>query len=207
VSDSEPSALRARIAEHLAGFERHSVAADGRLPAAVAIAVVAPARVEPGVLMTVRAGHLRTHRGQFALPGGRLEAGETAPAAARRELAEELGLQVGPDDTLGLLDDFPTRSGYVITPVVLWAGTIAALEPDPQEVAEVHEVALRELDRPDVPRFEPGEDAGRPLIAYPLLGTFVYAPTAAILFQFREVALRGETTRVAHLEQPRFAWR
>ena len=73
------------------------------------------------MLLTRRAAGLRAHRGQWALPGGRCDEGETPVEAALRELHEELGLELGPDDVLGLLDDYPTRSGYLITPVVVWA--------------------------------------------------------------------------------------
>src|ERR1700733_6206410 len=91
--------------------------------AAVAIALVetGDAGRETALLLTLCAASLRAHRGQWALPGGRCDGGETPVGAALRELHEELGLDLGPDDVLGLLDDYPTRSGYLITPVVLWA--------------------------------------------------------------------------------------
>ena len=95
------------------------------------------------LLLTRRAAGLRAHRGQWALPGGRCDAGETPVEAALRELHEELGLALGPDAVLGLLDDYPTRSGYLITPVVVWAGAGAAMSPNPQEVASVHRIGAR----------------------------------------------------------------
>src|SRR6478735_6805568 len=70
-------------------------------------------------LLTRRSASLRSHRAQWALPGGRCDAGETQSQAALRELHEELGLQLGESEVLGVLDDYPTRSGYLITPVVV----------------------------------------------------------------------------------------
>jgi hypothetical protein len=110
-----------------------------------------------------------------------------------------------PEAELGLLDDYPTRSGYVITPVVLWAGTDPPLRPDPAEVAEVHRVPFEAIDVP--PRFLAIPESDAPVIQVPLFGRFVHAPTAALLYQFREVVLHRRSTRVAHLEQPVFAWR
>lgn len=116
---------RVRIAERLAGFDRRARSDAGLTPAAVAVPIVVATDGSPAVLLTVRADHLRAHSGQFALPGGRVEPGERATDAARRELREELAVDVGPGDVLGMLDDFPTRSGYLITPVVVWAGRAA----------------------------------------------------------------------------------
>jgi 8-oxo-dGTP pyrophosphatase MutT (NUDIX family) len=123
-----------------------------------------------------------------------------------RELREEVGLALSDDDVLGALDDYPTRSGYCITPVVVWAGAAAHLDPNPQEVAAAYRVPLGELERPDVPNLRSIPESDRPVISIPLLGTHIHAPTAAILFQLREVALRGDATRVAHFDQPVFAW-
>jgi hypothetical protein len=127
--------------------------------------------------------------------------------AALRELAEEVGLALPPASVLGLLDDYPTRSGYAITPVVVWTDTESDLAPNPQEVAAVYRVPLAELERPDVPRLRQIPESERPVISIPLLGTQIHAPTAAILYQLREVAVRGRATRVAEFEQPVFAWR
>lgn len=159
--------------------------------------------------MTLRPRKLNRHGGQYALPGGRLDPGETDIDAARRELHEELGLDLGPDAVIGRLDHFPTRSGFRMAPIVMWAGAGVALSPDPSEVAEVFRLPLRELDSPDIPRLIDNDGGDHPVLSayFPTLGNYMYAPTAAILYQFREIALRGVTTRAAHFEQPAFAWK
>ncbi len=199
-----PVPSRASMTAALAAFERLPLPAGDHRPAAVAVAVVEVGD-GLGVLLTRRAAGLRAHAGQWALPGGRTDPGESAVAAALRETDEELGLPVHPDDVLGLLDDYPTRSGYVITPVVLWAGRTEELRPNPDEVASVHVVPLVELDVE--PRFLTIPESSSPVIQLPLMGTLVHAPTAAVLHQFREVALHGRATRVTGYEQPVFAWR
>lgn len=200
-------ALRARIEAHLTGFERRPHRQDELRPAAVALAITADEDGNACFLLTRRAAGLRAHSGQWALPGGRLDDGESAQEAALRELDEECGLSLPKNSVLGELDDYPTRSGYVITPVVCWVDAGGALSPNPDEVEVVHHVPLAELDRPDVPRLRAIPESERPVIAVPLLGTFIHAPTAALLYQLREVAVWGRDTRVAHYEQPVFAWR
>lgn len=198
--------LRRRVADHLARFPRRALSEDERRPAAVALALVPGESGRACFVLTLR-GALRRHTGQFALPGGRLDPGETAPQAALRELAEEVGLPASPADVLGLLDDYPTRSGFVITPVVVWAAGAGKLVPDPGEVAAVFRVPLAELEGPEVPLLTSIAESDRPVLSLPLLGTEVFSPTAAILYQLREVALHGRPTRVAHYEQPVWAWR
>jgi 8-oxo-dGTP pyrophosphatase MutT (NUDIX family) len=143
------------------------------------------------LLLTRRVPKLRAHGGQWALPGGRIDAGESAEAAALRELFEEVDLTRGPDAILGLLDDYPTRSGFVITPVVVWGGSHVPLTANPDEVASIHRVPLTELDKPDVPRLISIPESTRPVIQLPLLGTLIHAPTAAVVFQAREVVVHG----------------
>jgi 8-oxo-dGTP pyrophosphatase MutT (NUDIX family) len=192
------------ITSALAGLDRQAAPLEGRRPAAVAVAIVNDGE-ELALLLTRRAAGMRAHPGQWALPGGRTDDGETPVAAALRELAEELGLRRTEDDVLGLLDDYPTRSGYVITPVVVWCGHTSALTPNPDEVASVHVVRLSELDVE--PRLVTIPESSAPVIQLPLFGGYIHAPTAAVLHQFREVALHARPTRVAHFEQPVFAWR
>jgi ADP-ribose pyrophosphatase YjhB (NUDIX family) len=159
------------------------------------------------VLLCRRGARLRSHAGQWALPGGRLDDGETPLDAALRELEEELGLQLAADSVVGWLDDYPTRSGYVITPVVLWAAGDPQLTPSPEEVRAVYRVGLHAL-RDCEPRFVSIPESTRPVLQLPLGNELLHAPTAAVLFQLRQVALLGHCNeRVDHLEQPVFAWR
>ena len=200
-------ALRVRVAGHLAGFERQEHPKAGLRHAAVALALAPDDEGHPCFLLTRRTPRLRAHSGQWALPGGRLDEGETPTDAALRELQEEVGLLLEVDAVLGVLDDYPTRSGYCITPVVVWCGQDVTLHPNPDEVAEVYRVRLAELERPDVPRVRSIPQSDRPVLSFPLLGTHIHAPTAAVLYQLREAALAGRPTRVAHYDQPVFAWK
>jgi 8-oxo-dGTP pyrophosphatase MutT (NUDIX family) len=161
----------------------------------------------PAVLLTRRAATLRSHGGQWALPGGRIDPSEPPAQAALRELREELGLELGESALLGVLDDYPTRSGYVMTPFVFWGGADPELHPDASEVRSVHRVAFRELCRDDSPRFVTIPESDRPVVQIPIGGDLIHAPTGAVLLQFRRVAIEGVLERVAHLEQPVFAWR
>jgi 8-oxo-dGTP pyrophosphatase MutT (NUDIX family) len=202
--------LRARLAARLAAFERRPIEDPELRQAGVVLVVVkSEATDEAALLLTKRPDSLRRHAGQYALPGGRLDPGETPTEAALRELHEELRLELKPDAILGLLDDYPTRSGFRITPVVVWGGVVEAIDPDPVEVAYVLRVPFSQLDDPVIPRLRPTEEGKPPVLSAPLpvMGSEVFAPTAAMLYQFREVAMRGLDTRVAHFDQPRFAWK
>ena len=199
-------ALRARARANLAAFERRSLARDGRRPAAVALVLLDDDEGRACFLLTRRAASLRAHARQWALPGGRIDPGESAERAALRELWEEVGLERDEPTVLGLLDDYGTRSGFIITPVVVWGGSGAALVANPAEVASVHRVPLADLDRPDVPRLVTIPESDRPVIQVPLLSTLVHAPTAAVVYQLREVVMHGRPTRVDHFEQPVWAW-
>lgn len=158
------------------------------------------------VLLCRRPLHLRRHAGQYALPGGRLEAGEEVVAAALRETHEEVGVALGEERVLGLLDDYVTRSGFVMTPVVVWGGQVE-VRPDPGEVMAVYRVGLHQLDRPGSPWFTRIGDSDRQVVALPLGSTVLHAPTAAVLVQLRWLGLHGRSDPVAHLEEPVFAWR
>ena len=158
------------------------------------------------LLITRRAASLRNHPGQWALPGGSRDPGESVEETARRELREETGVEVQPADVLGVLDDYVTRSGYLITPVVVWGGPVAAAMTGPaSEVAKIHVIPLADLDQ--APQLLRIPESDRPVLRLPLLAGFVYAPTAAFIYQFCQLARHGRTTRVSHFDQPVFAWR
>jgi len=207
MTDRFDEALRARVRANLAGFTRQAIAPDGRRPAAVAVVLLPDDEGRACFLLTRRTAMLRAHARQWALPGGRIDAGETAEGAALRELGEEVGLALPPNTVLGLLDDYGTRSGFIITPVVAWGGEHVDLVPNPAEVAHVYRVPLAELDKPDVPRLITIPESDRPVIQVPLLSSLIHAPTAALLYQIREVVVHGRPTRVAHFEQPTWAWK
>ena len=199
--------LRARIVSNLAGFERQLQPDPNLRPAAVALVITANQDNEACFLITRRTAGLRHHGGQFALPGGRLDGDETIIEAALRETFEEIGLRLTPADVLGQLDDFATRSGFRMSPVVIWAEPGQTLRPNPDEVEQLHVVPLAELEKPEIPVLREIPESDRPVLSIPILDTLVHSPTAAILYQLREVALAGRHTRVAHYEQPVFAWK
>jgi 8-oxo-dGTP pyrophosphatase MutT (NUDIX family) len=210
-----------RLRELLAQFDVQTIEAQGRRRAAVAVAVADTGyganlegmpvfdewRTEPALLLTRRALTLRVHAGQWAMPGGRIDAGESPEQAALREMAEEVGLALGEDGVLGRLDDYATRSGFVITPVVVWAGAARTLTPNPAEVGSIHRIAFSEFLRDDAPILNQVRGAEHAVLRMPVGKGWIAAPTAAFIYQFREWILLGRATRVAHFDQPVFAWK
>ena len=198
--------LRQLLRDNIERFDDRRIDDKKLTHAAVALTVV-DSRRGASFLLTRRTATLNAHSRQFAIPGGRLDPGETAIEAALRELHEEMGVELGKASVLGLLDDYPTRSGYRITPVVVWAGGAVKVTPQPTQAERVHVVTLERLARPETPEFASIPESDRPLIRLNIARAKVHAPTAAIIYQFREVCLFGHSTRVDHLEQPVFAWR
>ena len=199
--------LRAQITANLSAHPRSAEPDPSLSHAAVAMTVVADEEGEACFVITRRVSSLRNHSGQWALPGGRIDEGEDPAGAALRELDEEVGLSCSADRVLGLLDDYPTRSGFRITPVVVWAGSDVVLKPNPNEVAAAYRVPIAGLDAPGIPKLFDLEESDRPVLSVRILGQDIFAPTAAVIFQFREVAIHGRDTRVSHYDQPYFAWR
>lgn len=202
-------ATRRKIERRCAGFVRRDAGAPTTPLKRAAVALVLAPHPETdttALLLTLRAARLRSHGGQWALPGGRCEAGETPVEAGLRELAEELGLSLAPDAVLGLLDDYPTRSGYLITPVIVWAADGRTLRPNPDEVASVHRIGLDAVMADDAFDFTAIPESTRRVVRFHAREGVIHAPTAALIYQFREV-LAGRDTRVHELEQPVFAWK
>lgn len=233
ISIAHTHGLRDRIAANLGRHRRRVHELGERRHAAVAIVVVDADRVAgaegPGsmpadtgderlagvdglaagasLLLCRRSAGLNRHASQWALPGGRVDAGESVVDAARRELHEELGLDVPADAVLGLLDDYPSRSGYVITPVVLWVDGDVELRPNAAEVHAAYRIGLHELCRPDSPRFVAIPESERPVVQVPIGRALIHAPTGAVLVQLRWLGLDGHDDPVDGFEQPVFAWR
>ena len=201
--------FRELVGRRFAAFTRTPILdTHGLKQAAVAVTLVESddGSGETAFVLTRRRRDLRTHKGQYALPGGRCEEGESPVASALREVEEELGLRLSADNVLGMLDDYSTRSGYLITPVVTWAEQTGTLLPNPEEVASVHRISLAEIARADAIDFITIPESERKVIRIRMNGSLVHAPTAAVVYQFHEV-LAGRHTRVGDLEQPVFAWR
>ncbi|HEX7757903.1 MAG TPA: CoA pyrophosphatase [Caulobacteraceae bacterium] len=194
-------ALKTRIIANLAAFPRLALDRPELRRAAVAI-LISPVDGEPTFALTRRAMTMRRGAGNYALPGGNLDEGEDAVTGAIRETWEELGVALPPESFLGLLDDFVTLGGHLVTPVVLWSDAAITLTPDPTEVHDAWLIALEHLNHPDSPRAEAHPDGGEPILRMFANGQWINPPTAAFLYQFREVALHGRATRVGSVGQP-----
>ena len=214
-------ALRARISERLTDFDVQEAQVDDAHHAAVAITVIDTGfgadlpgmpdyddwQSSAALLLTRRSSQLRNHAGQWAFPGGRLDPGETVIETALREMREEVDVDVGATEVLGRLDDFVTRSGFVMSPVVVWGGERLTATPNPGEVESIHRIPLTEFLREDAPILDQQPTSEHPVLRMPVGTDHIAAPTAALIYQFVEVCLLGRDTRVAHYEQPEFAWR
>lgn len=208
------------ISSNLKRFDRQTHTKEGLKEAAVAITLVAIQK-DPdihdisffeswvghaSIVLTRRSSKLRKHAGQWALPGGRMDLGESPEETVLRELEEEVGLKLEFDCIIGRLDDYSTRSGFTIKPIVVWGGTDITLTANPEEVASIHRIPLAEFMREDAPILQKIPESEHPVLLMPIGNSWIAAPTAAMIYQFREVAMLGIHRRVAHYEQPYFAW-
>jgi len=209
-----------RIQSNLKHFDVRTHDKEGYKHAAVAVTVV-DLQDDPDVygipfheawtghaalILTRRAITLKNHAAQWALPGGRIDKGERPEDTALRELEEEVGLKLDEDRIIGRLDDYSTRSGFTISPVVVWGGTGLTLTANPKEVSAIHRIPFYEFMRSDSPILEPIPESDHPVLLMPVGNNFIASPTGAMIYQFIEVAILGKNKRVDHYEQPYFAW-
>tara|TARA_B110000014_G_C20092592_1_gene572243 strand:- start:787 stop:1437 length:651 start_codon:yes stop_codon:yes gene_type:complete len=199
--------LRSRITSNL---ENHPVVTheiDNLRRASVAIAVVPQENGNAGFILTRRGKNLQTHSFQYALPGGKIDPGETQEETVLREVREEVGICAGSDSILGYLDDYVTRSGFIITPIILWVSDLSDMTPEPGEVDEIFIIGLNELFRPDSPRWIEIPESDKLVLQLPIKNRLIHAPTGALIYQFREIGILGELIRTDRIEEPVWAWR
>jgi 8-oxo-dGTP pyrophosphatase MutT (NUDIX family) len=199
--------IEARLASVFGGRAERADPPEGLRQAAVGI-VLCQERAHLRFLLTLRPSGMRRHANQYALPGGRVDEGETVEATVLRELEEELGLRLTREAVVGRLPDYDTRSGFRITPLVLWASKLSALTPSAEEVAEVFRIRVMALDGPSVPILLRDAGSEKPIIQLPLGDDhLIHAPTGAILYQFGQAVLAERYVDANQFEEPRFAWR
>jgi 8-oxo-dGTP pyrophosphatase MutT (NUDIX family) len=201
--------FRSLVAARCASFQRETPAIETPLKqAAVAVTLVEAddGSGRAAFILTERPSTMRNHAGQWALPGGRCDEGETIAQAALREIEEEIGLSIAESEVLGTLDDFVSRSGYRITPIVVWAEKSQPLRLNAEEVAFAYRIPLDGFVTKESVSFASIRESARPVIKIALMGSHLHAPTAAIMYQFCEL-LAGRVARVSEFEQPLFAWR
>ncbi len=166
-----------------------SQVAPGSLRSAAVLVPIIWHAEAPAILLTLRAATLSAHAGQVAFPGGRIEPGETAEAAALREAAEEVGLDPRLPVIAGTLPEHITGTGFRVTPVVAFLDPPLTLTPDPAEVAEVFELPLATVLDPAAPQRQSLEQDGRvrEFWAWPHEHHHVWGATARMLVSLAQV--------------------
>jgi mutator protein MutT len=175
--------------------------------ASVGIIIVESQEGKAGFILTRRSRGLRNHSHQYALPGGRIDPGETREETVLREIREEIGISASSNEILGCLDEYETRSGFSITPVVLWVEDLSTMVPEPNEVDEILIIDLEELFRSDSPRWVDIDESDKQVLQLPIKNRLIHAPTAALLYQFKEVGIVGNLLRTDDVEEPVWAWK
>lgn len=181
LADRLRKALLAPASEPPLAGDYPGLRAGASIEAAVLIAVTD--REDPGVLLTVRKEHLRTHAGQIAFPGGRLDPGEEAVGAALREASEEILLDPSAVELVGSLEPYRTVTGYRVTPVLGVIPPGLPLEPHEHEVADLFEAPLSFLLDPSNQRFQSALFQGRKRHYYEIdwNGHRIWGATAAMI--------------------------
>lgn len=162
----------------------------GHRPAAVLVPIVVSATGTPlKVLLTRRTEHLRDHAGQISFPGGGLEPGEGAVAAALREAQEEIGLAPSTIEIFGEMPRYITGTGFTVSPMVGFVQTPCTLTPQIDEVGEIFEVPLDFLMDPRNIRQQTMyyRGAWRSFLAVPWGGYFIWGATAGMLAQLSRI--------------------
>ena len=197
---------RSQIVRAMAGFKPRTLAGTSMQSASVAL-LIGPCEGTISFLLTQRSNSLRRHAGQFALPGGKIDSGETPTDTMIREVYEEVNLDIRRTDVLGRLDDYVTRSGFLICPLVVWSDDLLSAQPSPAEVASISYIPIATLVGRAVPTLTECAHDDRPLLQLPLGGDLIiYAPTGAILFQFARWCLAREYVPMTRFAEPKFAW-
>ena len=199
--------LRQRVQNNLDSHPQINGEDQSLRKASVGIIIVESQEGKAGFILTRRSKGLRNHSYQYALPGGRIDPGETREETVLREVREEIGISVSSNEILGCLDEYETRSGFSITPVVLWVEDLTTMVPEPNEVDEILIIDLEELFRNDSPRWVDIDESEKQVLQFPIKNRLIHAPTAALLYQFKEVGIAGNLLRTDHVEEPIWAWK